>query len=323
MNSSIGRGQTTVLLPHGMYADIKAAAAAAGQNLATIMTTATERFLTHAEAGDPLYPARQGPTEERTLVLDAHTIARARRRAQRDLCAHRTFCRPAFEHLLTKRTEVRQSYAPRSARRSAATVALFLLLPLSACGGEGGTSASAAHSPSGQPMRFVPPSSAPVVLVAPVATAVAPALLEHSTEGAARVEHVAVASPTPLTARERSQHLVSLAPAAPPAATASSALTDEVPRPARTDHVPPAKPVWHVHAGQSLKDILPAWCRDAGYNPPVFQTALDWIAETNADISGNFEEALQSLLTGFDTAAVRPIALVASNKTVIIQEQAQ
>lgn len=79
-------------------------------------------------------------------------------------------------------------------------------------------------------------------------------------------------------------------------------------------------PVWDVREGQTLGQVLNEWTVQAGYRllPMPEQS---WRLGVSDEFTGEFEEALEWLLSGFAHANTRPVAIVHSNRVIEIKEE--
>jgi len=76
---------------------------------------------------------------------------------------------------------------------------------------------------------------------------------------------------------------------------------------------------WSVREGQTLGDVLNDWTVRAGYRL-LAMPEQTWRLGVSDNFSGEFEDALDWLLSGFAHAASRPVAIVHSNRVIEIKE---
>ncbi len=116
-------------------------------------------------------------------------------------------------------------------------------------------------------------------------------------------------------------------PPAPMADVPQAATTDQglpIPQPLQIENPAIFTPqVWEARPGQTLRQILQDWCGRVGVE-------LNWAAEydypvmATASVTGTFEEAVRTLLSGFDAAQPTPRARLhynpAAGQSILIVE---
>ncbi|MDE2029489.1 MAG: TcpQ domain-containing protein [Alphaproteobacteria bacterium] len=69
---------------------------------------------------------------------------------------------------------------------------------------------------------------------------------------------------------------------------------------------------WGAERGETLRKVLAAWCQRAGVQLQ-WQAEYDYPMEASVDFRGSFEDAVRSLLTGFESARPQPFAELHNN----------
>lgn len=112
----------------------------------------------------------------------------------------------------------------------------------------------------------------------------------------------ACAKPSPQPAQDRPEFLADTEPRdavfLPKSASSQTATATAGPRTG-------GDPVWHVHAGQNLSEILTAWGQIAD-RTVVWQTSHDWPLAVNGQFEGSFDAALAWVVAGVSDTSPRP-----------------
>lgn len=141
-----------------------------------------------------------------------------------------------------------------------------------------------------------PPDAAPVVLAQPEPVAPLPAVVEP----VALPEAVAPVSAAPVTGK-----------IVMPPATLEPPL------------LPGLSDVWKAEAGEHLRAVIRRWCERAKVEL-VWSSEYDYPIQAGVSLTGSFEEAVRSLLSGFVDAKPQPFARLHDNpaagqRTLVVQ----
>ena len=94
---------------------------------------------------------------------------------------------------------------------------------------------------------------------------------------------------------------------------------DSQPVPAQRDQPAIAVRTWKAEAGRTLRAVLADWTAEAGWSL-VWQSSYDYPLDASAQLAGDFQEAVGTLLTGFAEAKPSPSARIfVTNRVLIIQ----
>ncbi len=144
-----------------------------------------------------------------------------------------------------------------------------------------------------------PAPPAPVSLPEPPATPVAEPALAAAPVVAARPEKADAAHTDP--APVESDVAARAAPVAPDMTAAVGSNFE----PSATRPVPAAG-IWRAERGSSLHDILTDWCQRGGVQL-VWSSQYDFPLQASISLDDSFEGAVRTLLSGFASAAPRPV----------------
>ena len=78
---------------------------------------------------------------------------------------------------------------------------------------------------------------------------------------------------------------------------------------------PAPLPTWRAKSGEYLTDVMRRWGKTAGYKV-VKEGSDDWRLSVPVAVKGTFEEALQQIVTGFESTGRPPGVSIYSNKVV-------
>jgi len=78
---------------------------------------------------------------------------------------------------------------------------------------------------------------------------------------------------------------------------------------------PAPLPTWRAKPGEYLTDVMRRWGKTAGYKV-VKEGSDDWRLSVPVAVKGTFEEALQQIVTGFESTGRPPGVSIYSNKVV-------
>jgi len=70
---------------------------------------------------------------------------------------------------------------------------------------------------------------------------------------------------------------------------------------------------WNAHKGQMLRDVLMDWGRRANVDVS-WQAEYDYPFQASVSVGGTFEDAIRSLLVGFQDADPRPVGYLYNNQ---------
>lgn len=161
------------------------------------------------------------------------------------------------------------------------------------------------------PAMATPSTTTPVVLAQPEPVAPLPAVVEPVKEAAS-----AAATVEP----------VALPEAVPPASAVP--VTGKIVMPPATLE-PPLLPglsdVWKAEAGEHLRAVIRRWCERAKVEL-VWSSEYDYPIQAGVSLTGSFEEAVRSLLSGFVDAKPQPFARLHDNpaagqRTLVVQSR--
>ena len=116
---------------------------------------------------------------------------------------------------------------------------------------------------------------------------------------------VACAKSSPQPAQDRPEFLASTEPRQAVFLPRSSTSVGSLQTVPAATGARPSDPVWHVHAGQNLSDVLTSWGQVAD-RTVIWQTTHDWPLAVNGQFKGTFDDALAWVVAGVSDTSPRP-----------------